>query len=319
MLMSPQELLVRGRVLLVEHDNERAVPITQALSGDGHDVRRARSGTEALMLAAHLRPEVVLLSCALPDVPAMDLCRILRTDHRSADARIFLLGDGQPSVEIALESLESGADDYLAPDVSSAELTARVQAVLRRDRSLRESSPLTGMPGNARVTAVLQRCIEEDTPFALVHADLRSFKAFNDRYGFGRGDIALLTLARVMGEVGAAVGGNPALFGHLGGDDFALLCPPQTVAVVCDEVADRFDEAVPQLYDAEDWERGFIEVTNRQGERAQFPPLTVAMGVATSARRRFGSAAEAAAVATEMKQVAKLAGHSAWRIDQRVA
>lgn len=306
-----------GRVLVVVPEGATSAPLQDLLAAEAYDVRWATTGAEAIALATHFRPEVVLLHVELPDVSGLDVCRALRADQRTSDARIVVLGASNPSDLV--EGLESGGDDFLDATVDGVEVLMRVRAALRRDRSLRESSPLTGMPGNARITSMVRHCIEEHTPFALVHGDLRNFKAYNDRYGFARGDEALLVLAQVVGGVGSALGGSPRLFGHLGGDDFALICPPHIVAVVCDEIVERFDLAVRQLYDEDDWGRGYIEVTNRQGDRCRYPPLTVALGVATSTRRSFASAAEAAAVATEMKQVAKMHGSSTWRIDQRTA
>ncbi len=312
------EQATRGRVLVVAPERLRSAPVQDRLAADGHDVRRATTGAEAITLAAHFRPEVVLVEVALPDGSGLAVCRALRADQRTADARIIVMGTVDSPLDL-VTGLESGGDEVVDAGVDASELIVRVRTALRRDRSLRESSPLTGMPGNARITAMVRRCIEEQTPFALVHGDLRNFKAYNDRYGFARGDEALLVLAQVVGVVGSALGGSPRLFGHLGGDDFALICPPHLVAVVCDEVVERFDVAVCQLYDDDDWTRGYIEVVNRRGERCQYPPLTVGLGVATSARRSFASASEAAAVATEMKQLAKLSKSSAWRIDQRTA
>ncbi|MEO6317284.1 MAG: response regulator [Acidimicrobiales bacterium] len=306
----------RGRVLVVAPVDSTSAPLQDLLAAEAHDVRWVTTGAEAITAAAHFRPEVVLLHVDLPDVSGLAVCRALRADQRTADARIVVLGASSSRSEL-VEGLESGGDDFLDASVDVAELLVRVRAALRRDRSLREASPLTGMPGNARITSMVRRCIDERTTFALVHGDLRNFKAYNDRYGFARGDEALLVLAQIVGGVGSALGGSPRLFGHLGGDDFALVCPAHVVAVVCDEIVERFDVAVRQLYDDDDWGCGYIEVTNRQGERCRYPPLTVALGVATSARRSFASAAEAAAVATEMKQLAKLSGSSAWRIDQR--
>ncbi|MGQ0831042.1 MAG: response regulator [Microthrixaceae bacterium] len=313
-----REAAIAGRVLVVAPEDLHGASLQDLLAADGHDVRRVATGAEALSLAVRFLPEVVVVPVTLPDIDGLAVCRALRADQRTADARIVVIGaaDGAPDL---VEGLESGADDYLDAGVDLLELAIRIRASLRRDRSLRESSPLTGMPGNARVTAMVSRCIDEAAPFGLVHADLRNFKAYNDRYGFARGDEALLLLAQVIADVGSALSGTPRLFGHLGGDDFALVCAPQVVPAVCDEIVERFDASVRQLYDDADWERGFIEVVNRRGELCTYGPLTVSLGVATSVHRTFESAAEAAAVATEMKQLAKLVPASAWRIDKRTS
>jgi len=313
-----REAAIAGRVLVVAPETAVGGPLRDLLEGDGHDVRLVASGADAVALAVRFLPELVVVARSLPDLDGLAVCRALRADQRTADARIVVLGPSDGAAHL-VDGLESGADDYFEDSIDLTELGIRIRASLRRDRGLRESSPLTGMPGNARLTAMVARCIEDDTPFALVHADLRNFKAYNDRYGFARGDEALLALARVVADVGSALAGAPRLFGHVGGDDFALVCPPHVVGAVCDEIVARFDASVQPLYDPEDWENGCIVVTNRRGERATYAPLTVSLGVTTSVWRSFENAAEAAAVATEMKQLAKLVPQSAWRMDKRMS
>lgn len=313
-----RETAIAGRVLVIASEGTLGGPLRDLLAEQGHDVRLVESGADALSLAVRFLPELVVMSLSLTDLDGADVCRVLRDDQRTADARIIVLGPSDGAADL-VDGLQSGADDYFDDAIDLTELGIRIRASLRRDRSLRESSPLTGMPGNARLTAMVARCIEDDVPFALVHADLRNFKAYNDRYGFARGDEALLVLARVVADVGSALAAAPRLFGHVGGDDFALVCPPQLVGAVCDEIVGRFDASVQPLYDPEDWENGYIEVTNRRGERTTYTPLTVSLGVTSSVLRSFVSAAEAAAVATEMKQLAKLVPQSAWRMDQRTS
>ncbi len=313
-----RDTAITGRVLVVAPASTHADSLADLLTREGHDVRRVQSNAEAVSVAVRFLPELVVVSLSLSDAEGLAVCRALRADQRTADARIVVLAPVQQAADL-VDGLESGADDFFDTSIDQTELAVRIRASLRRDRSLRESSPLTGMPGNARIMAMVARCIDEGTAFALVHADLRHFKAYNDRYGFARGDEALLVLARIVADVGSAVVGTPRLFGHLGGDDFALVCQPSIVRAVCDEIVDRFDGSLCPLYDPDDWERGWIEVTNRRGEHSTYTPLTVSIGVATSAQRSFVNAAEAAAVATEMKQLAKLQSQSAWRMDKRTS
>ncbi|HYN16864.1 MAG TPA: diguanylate cyclase response regulator, partial [Actinomycetes bacterium] len=80
---------------------------------------------------------------------------------------------------------------------------------------------------------------------------------------------------------------------------------------------ERFDQEVPSLYDPEDAERGFIEVENRRRQLERFPVVSISVGVASTAARRFGHYAEAVAAATEMKSQAKQQPGSAWAADRR--
>ncbi|HJW60207.1 MAG TPA: diguanylate cyclase response regulator, partial [Actinomycetota bacterium] len=87
---------------------------------------------------------------------------------------------------------------------------------------------------------------------------------------------------------------------------------------VVEELIQRFDDEVPSLYDPEDAERGWIEVENRRRQLERFPIVTISIGVASTATRRFGHYAEAVAAATEMKSQAKQESGSAWAVDRRV-
>ena len=88
-----------------------------------------------------------------------------------------------------LEGFAIGADDYIVKPFDTPELLARIRGVLRRSRDTRTQSPLTGLPGQrpdrggdrgeARTSA---------EPFAILYADIDRFKAYNDHYGFMRGD-----------------------------------------------------------------------------------------------------------------------------------
>jgi GGDEF domain-containing protein len=114
-------------------------------------------------------------------------------------------------------------------------------------------------------------------------------------------------------------GGTDAFVGHVGGDDFIVVCEPNRAISIADAIVAAFDEQVGLLYDPADQEQGYIEVTDRAGEVHRHPFLAISVGIATTLQRPFGSAVEAAAVAAEMKQVAKQQPGSAWRLDRRRA
>ena len=76
---------------------------------------------------------------------------------------------------------------------------------------------------------------------------------------------------------------------------------------------------MPDYYDEQDRERGWIEVLNRRGEQQRVPMVTISIGIASTQRRRFAHFAEAEAVATEMKNFTKSTPGSSWAIDRRTS
>jgi diguanylate cyclase (GGDEF)-like protein len=308
---------VTERVLVVDDEADIAAVLEINLSAEGFEVEIANDPHEALKQALVFRPDLVLLDVNMPGMDGLQVTRALRSDALTASTSIILL-TAKASVDDRLIGLASGADDYITKPFDIDEVLSRVRAALRRARQLRGISPLTGLPGNFEILRQLQTLLEEpDTSFALIHADLDNFKAYNDRYGFVRGDQAIQTTAELLLEELGQVDGRPRFLGHVGGDDFALIVPAEQAEAVADRLVQRFDDVVPKLYEADDLERGGVEVTARDGTVHAQPFLTISLGIATTFQRPFGSPVEMAAVASEMKAFAKTHSGSTWRIDRR--
>jgi diguanylate cyclase (GGDEF)-like protein len=189
--------------------------------------------------------------------------------------------------------------------------------VLRRKREMKDESPLTGLPGNNRVQEEIENRVAAGEDFALLLVDVDRFKAFNDHYGFPRGDTVIQELAKMMQEVVEDLGGGEGFVGHLGGDDFVVVVGSSAAALVADTIVQRFDTAALGYYEQEDLDRGWIEVLNRRGEPQRYERISVSIGVASTQRRAFAHFAEAMAVATEMKNFTKTTPGSSWAIDRR--
>jgi len=306
-----------GESLLVVDDDPFIARLLEIeLRAAGYDVRVASDGALALAAAQERCPDLVLADVMMPNMDGFELTRRLRQDPRTAAVSIIMLTARGLSAD-KLEGFAIGADDYIVKPFDTPELLARIRGVLRRSRDMRAQSPLTGLPGNIRIEEEIDRQVDEGTPFALLYADLDHFKAFNDHYGFMRGDQALQATAAMIEEVARDVTSGVSFVGHVGGDDFVIVVTPETAAVVAQAIVERFDRDAASYYDPEDRDRGYIEVTNRRGELQRFPMLTISIRVASTERRAFQHYAEAVAVATEMKQFTKGSSGSSWAMDRR--
>jgi diguanylate cyclase (GGDEF)-like protein len=216
-----------------------------------------------------------------------------------------------------VRGLELGADDYITKPFDIVEMLARVKAVLRRTKSARDTSPLTGLPGNFRIGSEIESRIDADEPFALVYCDLDNFKAFNDHYGFMRGDQVIKFTADVLQQAAEDIADPEAFVGHIGGDDFVAVVNGHLAESFCKAVVERFDDGILDHYDTADALRGYIEVSDRRGERYAFPVVSISMGVVTNLHRPVASQWEASAIAVEMKEFAKKQHGSAYRVDRR--
>ena len=306
------------RVLVADDDPDILTVVKINLELDGFEVDTAVDGEDAMQKATSTPPNVIILDIMMPRMDGLTALHRLRSQAGTANIPIILLtARGLP--EDRVRGLELGADDYITKPFDITELAARVKAVLRRTQAARDLSPLTGLPGNFKITAEIEDCIREERAFALVHGDLDNFKAFNDHYGFMRGDEVIRFCASSFSEAVESLGMADTFIGHIGGDDFVAIIPPEMSELFAKEVIERFDDGILDLYDTADALRGYIEVIDRRGERYAFPVVSLSLGVASTHVREIGTQWEASAIAVEMKEFAKKQQGSTYRIDRRTA
>jgi diguanylate cyclase (GGDEF)-like protein len=303
-------------VLVVDDDRDMASFIEANLRGEGFDVLVAHDGAEALEIINGTLPDLALVDVMMPKVDGIEVVRRLRSTAATASLPVIMLAaKSLPTDKVV--GLSAGADDYIVKPFDTLELVARVRSTLRRNADMRAVSPLTGLPGNNRINDEIESRTASQAGFAVCHVDLDNFKAFNDRYGWLRGDDVIELLAATLKFAGVEAGVPQPFVGHVGGDDFVVICTPEQVDRFCQTTIDRFDAGVAALHEADDVERGFLSVVDRQGHERHYPLTSVSIGVATTERRTYTDPREVVAVASEMKTVAKARPGSAVAIDRR--
>jgi diguanylate cyclase (GGDEF)-like protein len=303
-------------VLVVDDDVDIARFIEVNLRLEGFEVLVAHDGEEALRVIAQRMPDLALLDVMMPKLNGVELCRRLRSEPLTASLPVIMLTAKNLSVDKVV-GLTAGADDYIIKPFDTLELVARVRSTLRRNAEMRAVSPLTGLPGNQRINEEIAARANGEPPIAVCHVDLDNFKAFNDCYGWIRGDDVISLLATVLKAAGAEVEGPAPFIGHVGGDDFVVICSPEQVESMTNRVLQLFDDGVVGLHDAEDVAKGYLALVDRRGNEQRFPLTSVSIGVALTGRRHYRDHREIVAVATEMKAVAKGVPGSAVAIDRR--
>ena len=118
-----------ARILVVDDTDAIAELVSLALQLDGHDVAVAHTGREATELVASFRPQLVVLDVMLPDADGFTIHRRLRDAGETVPVVFVTARD---SVDDKVTALRAGGDDYITKPFVTAELVARIDAVLRR-------------------------------------------------------------------------------------------------------------------------------------------------------------------------------------------
>ena len=122
------------KVLVVEDEPALIDTLSYSLARQGYEVRTATDGAKALEVARREQPDLVVLDVMLPTLDGFEVCRILRQEM---SVPILMLTARTDEID-KIVGLEVGADDYLTKPFSMRELIARVKALLRRVRLVRE-------------------------------------------------------------------------------------------------------------------------------------------------------------------------------------
>ncbi|HWR28821.1 MAG TPA: GGDEF domain-containing protein, partial [Negativicutes bacterium] len=179
------------------------------------------------------------------------------------------------------------------------------------------SNPLTGLPGNLMIEEQLRRLLATAADFAVLYIDLNNFKAYNDKYGFERGDQVLLMTSETLSRSLASEGQGDDFLGHIGGDDFLIITSPDRAERVAAAIIELFDQEIRSAFSAEDLKRGCIQVKNRRGIMEKFPVTSISVAGVTNKYRDFKNYWEIPEVAAELKKAAKQQSGSCFVFDRR--
>ena len=157
----------------------------------------------------------------------LDALRRLKSDSYTGVVPAVVISSNDPASFDA--GFRAGADEVVRDPADPAEVTIRLDAMLRRsDRDL-YVHPSTRLPGRRRDRSRDRPpARRSNTLFATCYADLDHFKEFNDRYSYYEGDRVIRILAQILHDVVKGTCREDGFVGHIGGDDFIFIIPMAT-------------------------------------------------------------------------------------------
>lgn len=289
----------KTRILIAEDETNLRDVLRIQLEFAGFEVVEACDGQEALDKVEQAQPELILLDVMMPRMDGYEVCRRLRASYTTRHIPIIML-TAKTELDDKIHGLQGGANDYVTKPWEHNELMLRVRNALEWSRQQRAASPLTGLPGNISINEDIRRRLELGQPFAMLQIDIDFFKAYNDHYGYTRGDEAIKALSKILVDA-ARSHGDGSFVGHIGGDDFVLLTSPGVAEAVGREIIDVFNRTVASLYDLEDRERGYVEVMSRRHVPERFPLMSLTIALVSTDSTPVSHLAQLVDIAQELK------------------
>src|SRR5215813_14930868 len=121
-------------VLIVNDVPDQLQLMHTLLRKAGYSVLTAEDGVEALELARHTHPDLVIRDVSMPRMNGLEFCRLIRQDNELQSVPILLISAQRKDTESVVAGLRAGADDYLEIPFDSARLVAKVSRLLERSR-----------------------------------------------------------------------------------------------------------------------------------------------------------------------------------------
>lgn len=283
-------------------------------------------------------PDLLLVDWDVADPSGLELVRLVKSENIYRRLPVMLcLSREQMTRELSWCQVE--ADDFIirplpgeggdggddgegglgrtATEYYDTLAASRISLCLNRSARNLDTNPLTRLPGNTTIIQQIQSRIDAEADFALAYADLDNFKAYNDRYGFSRGDEVLMMTARVIMNTIRSLPDVDSFLGHVGGDDFVFILPPDLAETACKRIVESFDAIVPNFYDQEDRDRGGIQSTDRQGAPQLFGVMAISIAVVFNRGGRLSHYGEVSHLAAGLKKKAKRTPGSSYLLDRR--
>ena len=297
-------------------DDESSIMVFKKLFEKDPEYKFISVKSEQIDIALKNIPSIIIVNEDAIEVDIIELCKKIRNDDDNSITPIIVVSSNSEQKH-RIDILKQSVEYYIKKPVNTQYLYFTIKNLGRLININRRISPLTGLPGNVQIHAELKKKIANKEDFSVLYLDLDNFKAYNDVYGFLKGDeIIKFTADTIMKCVHSYIPTN-AFIGHIGGDDFVAIVPGTNCEKLCQNIISHFDTNVSKFFTQDDLEKGYIEVANRKGIIEQFPLTSLSIGVVASDVGRFHNILEIGEVGAQVKHAAKSVMGSSYAIDRR--
>lgn len=164
----------------------------------------------------------------------------------------------------------------------------------------KHQNPLSGLPGNLLIEQQLELCLNHFDKRSVAYIDIDNFKAYNDYYGFERGDMIIKMLANILQK-----NFSNQFIGHIGGDDFVIILDTLANQKSFKQITKEFEHEVLNYYHQSDIQKGYIVTPNRNGKSDRFPLMSITCVSLHNKSKVFSTIYEFTENLAELKRKAK--------------
>jgi diguanylate cyclase (GGDEF)-like protein len=225
--------LLREKIAIVETARVQRAMAAQALARAGYATVQIDNSPKTLKTISIESPDLVILDALMSDFDGLEVCRSLKSNRFTRHIPIVIVASRDSSVD-QFRWIGTGADDYLREPFAPEQLIGHVRVLLSQ-RVHYDS--VTKLPTGAYLQSQIDARLAQNLPTAIIFVDVDHFRAYTEAKGREAANRVLLDLGKLMVETLPL--GN-VFAGHLGGDDFVAVLPPESADTFIQTLLDRF-------------------------------------------------------------------------------
>jgi diguanylate cyclase (GGDEF)-like protein len=260
-------------------------------------------------------PSLIIINEDTLNNDILEVCAKIRENDDNRITPIIVISsnvDHNHRVEV----LKASVEHFIKKPIDEEYLYYTVLNVIKLIHINRTVSPLTGLPGNVQIHAEMKKRLMNNEKFVMLYIDLDNFKAYNDVYGFVKGDEIIKFTAKTIFKNVHDIDSENGFVGHIGGDDFIAIISNDRFEELCQNIILDFDYNVLDYFSEEHIKQGFIEVENRIGITEQFPLTSISIAV-VEVNDNFHNILEIGEVGAQVKRLSKSIQGSTYVVNRR--
>ena len=173
---------VQERILVVDDEPDIVALVAYHLAKTNYRVSTASNGTDALSIARHERPSMLVLDLMLPGMSGFDVLEHIRAEESTRHIAVLML-TARKEEQDRIRGLSLGADDYLTKPFSPQELVLRVGAILRRTSGATDAPADLLQIGPIRIDRAAHRVAIENDEVELTPTEYKLLITLAERRG----------------------------------------------------------------------------------------------------------------------------------------
>ncbi len=303
-------------VYIIDENEELTEELKQAFKKN-EDLKFKKISVEQIEQVIKNLPHLIILNDDNINEKAIDICEKIRKHEGNNIIPIIVLSSNEDK-QFKMDLAQNYVEYYVAKSMGLEYLYYRIRNIFRLLLVNRTINPLTGLPGNNIIQTELKKRLLNREKFTVLYLDLDNFKAYNDVYGFLKGDEIIKYTARIIVKNVNNQEKTDVFVGHIGGDDFvAILGEDVEYEKICQQIISEFDLGVKSFFTEEDANKGYLKIQNRRGKMEHFPLTSISIGVVIVEEDQFANVLEIGEIGAQVKHLAKKYKGSCYAIDRR--